>query len=167
MKTLFDMTKYLFDSGANETTHTGRTLYDHLMGTYLILKSWEDCPEHVAVAGMFHSIYGTVYFKTQTTDNREEIKDLIGEEAETLVRAFCDAQHPRREDLLRIAKEREISCDELYWIDCANEIDSGEKAYDMTGIEHMFPPAAIEQNEKFTQTIEDAEQGTFSSFSDG
>jgi len=163
------MTEYLFAHGANETAHTGRTLYDHLIGTYLILRSWGDdyVEDHVAVAGMFHSIYGTTYFKHQTTDNRNEIRDLIGSKAEKLVWAFCLLGQPRKDHMLNTARTHWVAIDELYMIDCANTLDVGKQAYDMTGVEHFFSPKAIEQNDELIKLIEDAEQETFSNFSDG
>ena len=52
-------------------------------------------PEYVQDAGLFHSIYGTTYFNTQSTNNREEVRQLIGTEAEELVYLFCSLEHPR------------------------------------------------------------------------
>ena len=43
-------------------------------------------------AGLFHSIYGTEYYKhsEKLNVNREEVKNLIGEESENLVYIFCN-----------------------------------------------------------------------------
>ena len=63
---------------------------------------------------MFHSVYGTTYFKPKMTQDREVVRSLIGERAENLVYLFCNMDRPRknnieliqddevREDLLKI-----------------------------------------------------------------
>lgn len=78
------------------TSHTGRTLFDHLKGTRDLLKKWE-MPEHVQVAGLFHSIYGTNIFtvKSASFEDRDLLKALIGTKAEWLAYLFCVAQRPQ------------------------------------------------------------------------
>jgi hypothetical protein len=51
--------------GANTIEHSTRTLSDHLIETYNILKTWNAAPEN-CLGGLSHSIYGTQYFKNQT-----------------------------------------------------------------------------------------------------
>jgi hypothetical protein len=84
----------------HDVRHSGRTLLQHLVGTYDLLRAW-DAPEHVCLAGLFHSIYGTAIFKHQTIaptpQNRDRIADLIGRNAENLAYVFCAAA--RRRDL--------------------------------------------------------------------
>jgi len=81
-----------FALGADSVSHSGRTLYDHLVGTHDLLLEW-GALRHVRLAGLFHSIYGTVYFKPQclqpTLKNRELVSELIGEKAERLAYIFC------------------------------------------------------------------------------
>lgn len=81
---------YLVRMGAGETPHSGRTLYDHLAGVYGLLKRWNN-PEPVCLAGLFHSVYGTSAFKKQTIafSARDEVRALIGDEAESLAYLFC------------------------------------------------------------------------------
>ncbi|MGD9851489.1 MAG: DUF6817 domain-containing protein [Nitrospirales bacterium] len=76
--------------GANSVPHSKRKLLDHLIGTHNLLKSWET-PYETCLAGLFHSIYGTVHFMNQTVSitSRKTIQDLIGQEAELLVFLFC------------------------------------------------------------------------------
>ena len=87
---------YLERCGAKETTHSGRTLFDHLKGTYDVLRDW-NCPEHVCLAGLFHSIYGTNVFHHKSVDFKERptIKALIGSRAEHLVYLFCVIDRPK------------------------------------------------------------------------
>jgi hypothetical protein len=100
--------------GANDVRHSGRTLFDHLKGTYELLASW-DAPEDVQLAGLFHSVYGTRVFKYQclrpTNANRALIRNLIGERAERLAYIFCISDRPNfqadgldLEDLLLIER---------------------------------------------------------------
>jgi hypothetical protein len=79
--------------GTGETWHYGTTLLEHLHGTREILKRW-GARDALCLAGLFHSIYGTAYFETKTADlaRRDEIRRLIGEEAEALVYLFCVTQ---------------------------------------------------------------------------
>ena len=69
--------------------HSGGTLYEHLVGTYKLLKE-RGSEEYVCLAGLYHSIYGTQFFKYQTTHDRDTIKATIGEDAENLVWLFCN-----------------------------------------------------------------------------
>jgi hypothetical protein len=73
-----------------ETFHSSRTLNDHLKGTYQLLKLWGNT-KSVCFAGLFHSVYGTNYFKTKTLEitERKKIITLIGRKAERLVYLFC------------------------------------------------------------------------------
>ena len=82
----------------NDIGHLDKTLFDHLWGTYSILKE-QGKPEYVCLAGLFHSIYETEYFKFSTPYTRNEVKDLIGEQAEHLVYEFCNIS-PRTSKLI-------------------------------------------------------------------
>ena len=76
--------------GADDNPHTMRTLTAHLVGTAELLAAWGN-PEPVCTAGLFHSIYGTQYYKRQTAglDKRQMIASHIGAEAEELAWLFC------------------------------------------------------------------------------
>jgi len=73
--------------------HSERSLYDHLLGTWTLLKRW-DHPDTVCTAGLFHSIYG-VHTRHARADRftrfggRDAIRVVIGSEAERLVYLFC------------------------------------------------------------------------------
>ena len=82
---------YLKEIGCGNQQHSGnRSLLHHLVGVSLIL-SERDYSDALCIAGLFHSIYGTSVFhpKMVSMDDRDEIKDLIGVEAENLVYQFC------------------------------------------------------------------------------
>lgn len=80
---------------ADKVPHGQRSLYDHLAGTYEILKAW-GCPEPVCLGGLFHSIYGTVQFRRATLpfNQRRRVRELIGLEAELLSYLFCVTDRP-------------------------------------------------------------------------
>ncbi len=75
--------------GARQVPHSGRTLLDHLRGTYELLTQWE-CNEATCVAGLFHSIYGTQTFAHSLLDHSQRgyVRSLIGVAAEQLVYFF-------------------------------------------------------------------------------
>jgi|TARA_R110002167_G_scaffold340114_1_gene547985 hypothetical protein len=109
---------FLKNIEANTKSHSGRTLMDHLIGVYNILKN-DGAPQYLQDAGLFHSIYGTVIFKHQSTNNRDAIIELIGEQAEEIVWEFCNLPRERykaisefegqlKEDLLLLTKANNI-----------------------------------------------------------
>ncbi len=81
--------------GAHEVRHSGRTLFDHLVGTARYLVTW-GCSEPVCAAGLFHSVYGTSAFHHPLLDERDRpaLRQRIGNTAEELVYLFCRAQRP-------------------------------------------------------------------------
>lgn len=82
--------------GTEAVEHFGRSLRDHLTGTWQILRSW-DAPADVCTAGLFHSIYGTATFQAAAVpaSERTRIRAQIGERAETLAYLFCMADRKR------------------------------------------------------------------------
>ena len=82
--------------GAHRTSHSRRTLIEHLRGTHDLLEEWGNSSE-VCVAGLFRSVYGTYIFDKQSADlsMREEIRDVIGSHAERLVHTFCVSDRRR------------------------------------------------------------------------
>lgn len=77
------------------TSHSGRTLLEHLRGTRRILRDW-GMPDHVQIAGLFHSIYGTNIFQVKSAafEDRDLLEGLIGKEAERLAYLFCVTNRP-------------------------------------------------------------------------
>lgn len=76
--------------GAHQIHHSRSTLLEHLVGTHAILSRW-GCSEDTCNAGLFHSIYGTSYFKAAplSFQERPRIQAQLGEQAERLVWIFC------------------------------------------------------------------------------
>ncbi len=87
---------YLLAHGAASTSHSGRTLWDHLVGVHQILCNHQ-APDYLCVAGLFHSVYGTQAFKRVTVEKtlRHEVQQLIGQQAESLVMAFSELPRPK------------------------------------------------------------------------
>lgn len=73
--------------------HSGTTLVGHLDGVRQKLEEWQ-CRPAVCLAGLFHSVYGTEFFRRQTIPIAERplVRDVIGEEAEELAYQFCTLQ---------------------------------------------------------------------------
>src|SRR5438552_14336568 len=84
------MLEILRQSGAMQTPHSGRNLFDHLLGTYQLLQSWGN-PPSISLGGLFHSIYGTNVFTHQSLmpAQRPSLQAIIGHEAEHLAWRFC------------------------------------------------------------------------------
>lgn len=74
--------------------HSRRSLLDHLIGVFNLLKTWKN-PDYVCIAGLYHSIYGTKEYRIKTVDfsNRKIIKDIIGEQSEEIVYIYCTCDH--------------------------------------------------------------------------
>lgn len=84
------LTGFLGQLGADRIAHSNRTLLDHLVGTCALLERW-GCPESVCKAGLFHSIYGTSFFRDAplTYGDRAVVLEQLGDEAERLAWLFC------------------------------------------------------------------------------
>jgi len=80
----------LRELSTDESAHGSRTLFEHLKGTHDLLEKWEN-PKDVRIAGLFHSIYGTEYYRVESADlaDRKHIADVIGTRAEELAFLFC------------------------------------------------------------------------------
>src|ERR1043166_7044178 len=75
----------LRELSTDESSHSGSTLLEHLAKTHDLLEKWEN-PKDVCVGGLFHSIYGTEYYKIESADlsDRKRIAAVIGARAEDL-----------------------------------------------------------------------------------
>lgn len=80
----------LKELSTDEHPHGGRTLLEHLRGTHALLESWGNADD-ICTAGLFHSIYGTVYYKVESAslERRTDIAAVIGDRAEELAFLFC------------------------------------------------------------------------------
>ncbi len=88
--------------------HTESSLLDHLLGTRQLLVEWGARPA-LCDAGLFHSIYSTEHYEHQALPltRREEVRELIGNEAESLVWLFCLMR--RETFFMDLAKNRSTS----------------------------------------------------------
>jgi aspartyl/asparaginyl beta-hydroxylase/uncharacterized protein DUF6817 len=87
---------FLQAEGADHRGHSGgRSLLEHLIGTYEILRRWEQ-PSWLQHAALIHSVYGTEAYRHQLIPptRRREVSALVGEGAERLAHLF--ATTPRR-----------------------------------------------------------------------
>lgn len=123
--------KFLIDHLAtNRTRHSGRTLYDHLKGTYDLLNAWGN-PPGVCLGGLFHSIYGTNRFHFQSLQpwERPRLRELIGERAERLAWIFCTVNRPSvwfSEPDFDDLKDGDLA--DLIEIEAANLIEQGSRS---------------------------------------
>lgn len=110
---------FLIGLDANKTPHSGRTLYEHLKGVHDLLRDWDN-EDHVCLAGLFHSIYGTNTFKHQSMSDRGELVKLIGVKAELLVHYFSTKDRPFFESI----EDKDVRRD-LLEIEAANLWEQG------------------------------------------
>lgn len=87
---------FLLARGTGVAPHGKGTLLDHLVGTHDLLERWR-ASEPVRIAGLFHSIYGTTFFKHRSVPltERHVLMKLIGSRAEALAFQFCTLERPR------------------------------------------------------------------------
>ena len=84
----------LIEMGANDLTHNNnKTLLRHLLNTAMILAA-EKQPDHVVLAGLYHSVYGTEFYgcdflSMHNSDHRNYLSEKIGKDAERLVFLYC------------------------------------------------------------------------------
>ena len=111
---------FLKQLGSDKFKHRNQSLLEHLIGVRDILNKW-GAPEYVQDGGLFHSVYGTTYFKPQMTTDRDAVRYLIGEKAEELAYWFCFLDSPRAQRI-SILENEQLKKD-LLLIDKANEED--------------------------------------------
>ena len=98
---------FLKSIGSDKTEHSGRTLLEHLIGTSEKLKKM-GAPQYLQDAALFHSVYGTAYFMPEggLVDDRQVVKDLIGDQAEEVAYWFCILDKPRNENIWNIESDK-------------------------------------------------------------
>ena len=142
-----DIIDFLIDNGADENSHTGRNLMDHLVGTAEILMGWE-CDKDVVLAGLCHSIYGTDSYHTVTIDpsRREEVRSLIGDKAEEFAWRFGNRKNPRMRSFIENGET------ELVVIECANLIEQKvEPAYLTAALVANLPQTVRESVKQYLE----------------
>ena len=81
---------FLESLGTADVAHSGGDFLHHLRAVHDLLRA-HGAPEHIAAAGLFHSIYGTERFQdfTLPLDQRPKVRALIGDQAERLAWLNC------------------------------------------------------------------------------
>ena len=117
--------KFLLEVGTKNQPHGHRTLYEHLIGTWKLLKEWGGSRD-ICNAGLFHSIYGTQVYLPSTIPikNRKVVQNLIGEKAENLVYLFHITPPDRFEHFVTM---HEPDRSDLITIEYANAMEQSEK----------------------------------------
>lgn len=101
--------RFLRKASTEQMPHSEVGLFDHLLGTRQLLVEWES---RLALcdAGLFHSVYSTEHYELKAIplSMRDEVRQLIGDEAESLVWLFCMT---RRKTLFdqKLHKDRDFS----------------------------------------------------------
>ena len=100
--------RFLRKANTEGMPHSDRGLFDHLLGTRQLLVEWGARPA-LCDAGLFHSIYSTEHYEQTAValTRRDEVRQLIGEEAESLVWLFCMMR--REAFFLDLGKDRNPS----------------------------------------------------------
>ena len=106
--------------------HNGKQFFDHLLQTSGIVeklcqKIGIDDSEYLVDAALFHSIYGTDYYKFNEQITREKVISLIGENAEKLVHFFCSL--PERNIQILQHKFQPSLQRDLYILEYANLLE--------------------------------------------
>ena len=116
---------FLKSIGSDKIEHSGETLLEHLIGTSEKLKEM-GAPQYLQDAGLFHSVYGTVYFMPEggLVEDRQVIKDLIGDKAEEIAYWFCILDKPRNENIWNIKSDKLRQ--DLIMLEQANQDDMSE-----------------------------------------
>ena len=85
-----DLVDFFRRLSTTDVEHTGGTYMGHCFTVYRDMRDW-GADEELALAGLFHSIYGTGLFQRfkLELDRRGEVRDLIGERAERLAYLNC------------------------------------------------------------------------------
>lgn len=126
----------------------------HLAGTRRVLREW-GCRDALADAGLFHSVYGTEYFEPDTTASRDDVRALIGDEAEEIAWLWCVIERdgldpdaltaPHRVDgtVLELRRDRFADVVTLWCADTYEQLDrmeDDERAF-ATGLQRVIDHA--------------------------
>jgi len=90
-KTVQSAQKNLIDNVYDLTInneHSGRTFFEHLVGTSAIALKL-GASDDVINACLFHSIYGTEFYKNNIVITRDQVREWIGINAELLAYTYC------------------------------------------------------------------------------
>lgn len=150
----------LRDLGFDRIQHDSHVPFvSHLLGTRRLLVSWGERPA-LCDAGLFHSVYGTEYFALDGAADREDVRRIIGDEAEEIAHAWCtirrdtiDTDGPvtvvdRRTDDRVVLGDRLASDVATLWaadtVEQIRRMSAGERAFalNLRRVLHLASPAA-------------------------
>jgi hypothetical protein len=100
--------RFLRKASTEQMPHSEVGLFDHLLGTRQLLVEWKARPA-LCDAGLFHSVYSTEHYELKAIplSMRHEVRQLIGDEAESLVWLFCMMRRKTLDQNLH--KDRDLS----------------------------------------------------------
>lgn len=131
----------------------------HLLGTRRLLARWGERPA-LCDAGLFHSAYGTEYFPVDTPATRDDVRAVIGDEAEEIAWYWCTIRRDTFDlagpvtvadrttgDRLTLSDERAADIATLWAADTVEQIgrmtpDEREFATSLVDVVHLASPAA-------------------------
>lgn len=122
---------------ASEIPHSDTSLFVHLTNTFEMMKAME-FPRQACLAGLFHSIYDTEFFKAGLNFSREQIRDVIGKKAEEIVYQFCTLR-PRKQHIL---SPETINQYELAAVEYANLLEQSQR-FDIMDFDYVNQLKAI------------------------
>ena len=136
--TVTDPEKLEFIHGlTKDVPHGRRSFFDHLLKTAGVMeKLCKDISinesRYLIDAALFHSIYGTSYFKHRSDVTREKVTLIIGEKAETLVEFYCNLPDRQIQILQHKFKPDQLQRD-LYMLEYANVVEQSVDDVQSTG----------------------------------
>ncbi len=125
--------EFLKKIGTDKVNHKeGGTLLDHLINTSERLRDMR-CEDFVQDAGLFHSVYGTAYFRPDAglVEDRQIVIDLIGEQAEEIAYWFCILEDPRSQEILKFDEPLRGYLTSLDEANSQGYMMTWEEAYDL------------------------------------
>ena len=93
--------KFLEDRLIDYLGFAPEAVMNHLIGTAVILQEYE-ASDYLVDAGLFHSIYGEASSRNIPKNiylTREELVDIIGKDAESIVFEYSSIESPRTENI--------------------------------------------------------------------
>ena len=105
--------------------HSDTTFFKHLYNTFRILKNLNQS-EDVCLAGLYHSVYDTDFFKANLNLNEKDVINKIGKYSDFLVKVFCSLD---RDELIfknTLCLPTNVNKDLLYIL-YSNEVEQSKR----------------------------------------
>jgi hypothetical protein len=140
--------EYLLEKTKN-FKHGDKSFFEHLHNTMRILENYTNNRD-VLLAGLFHAVYGTEYYKFQTPFLQEEVKSIIGNYAETLIKEFGTIKDRFNSLINNTNNYPEQIKKDLLMIEMANLLDqnqSGAHQFKINCIKELYSLKIENKNE--------------------